>query len=113
MSAQGLAQLRGASITFSINAPTSYDATTDRGTGTTATDVPGHAIETEPDWARYESLKLTRESARELMFVPSTAGQVPREDMSCSWGGTTYTVRAVKAITQNGTALRARVLIGI
>lgn len=112
MSVAGFVRHRGAAVTFTVEQPGSYDATTDTYSSPTTSTVAGYAVRAAGDPERYKALELIESENPTLEFVPTTAGELPPLNATVSWGGTSYVVRDVDPVAENGTATRARVIIG-
>jgi hypothetical protein len=101
----------GASVTFTLTIPGTYDAATDTWTGGSTSTVTGDAIRTRGNPERYKALELIESESPALLFTPDTYGDLPALNSTVSWNSTTYTVRDVDPIAPDGTAIAARVIV--
>lgn len=101
----------GADVTFTLTTPGTYDATTDTYSAGSTASIAGNAVRTAGDPQQYADLGLSLEEAPTLFFTPTTYGQLPAPTYQVTWGGLSYTVRAVRPIAPSGTAIAARVVV--
>lgn len=100
----------GASITFTDVTQGSYDPETDTATPSTAT-VTGSAVRVQGDPQMYEALGLVEAEPATLLFAPTTYGDTPALGSTCTWGSSTFTVRAVNPVAPDGSAIIAKVVV--
>lgn len=101
----------GASVTFTHTSPGAYDDATDTYSTPTTSTVTGSAVQVAGDPDAYDRLSLIRSVAPSLFFTPDTLGALPAPGDSASWGSDTYVVKDVQALSPNGTAIAATVVI--
>lgn len=99
----------GAAVTFSYSTVT-YTPATDAQTTTSAT-VTGYAMQVKGEPRQYQALELIESEAPTLLFAPTTYGSLPPLRSTLTWGGETYSVRAVSPLAPDGTAILARVVV--
>ena len=104
----------GAPVTFSfLHGDGTYAADIDYETTAPAESVSGSAIRVKEATSIRTSVPET-ERVRDvvtLLFVPSTLGQEPRQDMLVTWGGQVYAVKAVDPVAPDGSSLLMRVQV--
>lgn len=103
----------GASVTFTLTTPGTYDAATDTHSSPTTSTVTGSAIKVSGRPKKYEALGLRESEAPTLLFAPTTYGQLPALGASVAWGSATYTVRDVDSVAIDGTAIIAYVVVAV
>jgi hypothetical protein len=101
----------GASVTFTLATPGTYDATTDTYSAPSTASVAGAAIRVAGDPKQYRALALVEEEAPTLFFTPTVFGQLPAPGYSVTWSGLTFVTRAVRPIAPDGTAIAARIVV--
>ena len=100
----------GAPVSFAFTSPGTEQTDGTFSSGTTTT-VNGQATEEGGDAEEYRRLSLAPSAAPRLFFVPTTEGDTPAVGASCTWGGTAYIARSVKAYRPAGLTLFAYVII--
>lgn len=105
------AQKTGAAVTFTLQSPGTYTATTDTYASPSSSTVTGTAERVTGDPERYKALELIESEAPTLEFVPDTYGDVPPQGATVSFGGVTWTVRDVQPVAPDGSAVSARVVV--
>lgn len=105
--------LWAASVTFTLQSPGTYDATTDTWSSGSAATVVGKAYRVTGDPKVYAGLELIEADAPTLLFRPTTYAQVPALNSTCSWNSTTYTVKHVSVVSPDGSAILARVVVAV
>lgn len=95
----------GAAITWSITTPGTYDETTDTYTTPVTTSCAGSAIEVDGDPNEYRDLELIQSNPVTLFFTPTTYGDMPSLGMTGTWGGVARTVKKVRRLSPDGTAI--------
>ena len=101
----------GAAVSFTLSNPGVYDAVTDTYSGATTTTVAGYAVAIEADPVLYRALELISAEAKTLLFGLTTAGSLPTLNMAVTWGGVAFTVKHVKALDPDGTAILGEVTV--
>lgn len=101
----------GATVTFTLSSPGTYDAATDTYTSAVTTYVSGAAIRVAGNPLAYQALELIQSEAPTLLFTPTTYGSLPALQSAVTWGGATYTVRSVDPLAPDGTAILARIVV--
>jgi hypothetical protein len=101
---------KGASASFSLTTPGTYDAATDTFTTPTTATVAGQAVAIKGDPERYLGLGLVLQNAITLLFAPTTYGSIPLPGYSVTWNSTVYTAREVEPIAPDGSTIAARVV---
>jgi len=99
----------GQAVTFASTTMV-YDAANDTSTSST-TSVAGYAMEVGGDPKQYERLSLKEEDTLTLLFAATTYGQLPALGSQVTWASKIYTVRHVKKVAPDGTAIIARVVV--
>lgn len=93
----------GAPVTFTLSTST-YDAATDTTTVTEST-AAGQAVRLPGDRKRYEALNLRETDAITLLVGLSTYGANVALGARFTFGGQTWTVRAVDPLQPDGTTI--------
>lgn len=101
----------GASVTFSLTTPGTYDSATDTWSSPSTLTVTGSAVQIAGDPDTYDRLKLIRSIAPSLFFTPDTLGDLPAPGYKAAWASDNYVVRDVQPLAPNGTAVAATVVI--
>lgn len=104
-----------APITFTKTKAGTVDAATNRGGAPVTRTWPGYAVEEDAQPKRYasvlESLNMKATEIRSVFFIPTTAADLPELDATCTWGLREWTVRSVDAVSPDGNAIGASVVI--
>jgi hypothetical protein len=98
-------------VTFTLVTPGTHDPSTGTWSAPTSTAMTGAAIQIADDGKMYAALGLTVIQAVTLLFAPDTEGDMPSLDAQVLWGADLYTVKAVKPLRPNGTAILSRVVV--
>lgn len=98
----------GTAVDFTPITLGTKDPTTETyGAPAAADPISGYAVDAGE--GGYEQLDLPSELKSVvdlvLLFAPSTRGEVPALNATCSWGGVTRTVKARKSIAPDGSAI--------
>jgi hypothetical protein len=100
----------GMAVTFTARTVTTNPTTGE--TTVSQTTVAGYALQVRPeenDAARYQAAGLVLSDMLTLLFAPSTYGALPSAGSTCTLGSSTYTVRDVRPLAPDGTAILSRV----
>lgn len=111
--ASALADIRaaGTDVTFTLTTPGTHSESTGTFSTPTTADVTGSALEVAGDPRQYAELGLTSHQSATLLFAPDTYGDTPSLNAQVLWGSDLYTVKAVKPLRPDGTAILARVVV--
>jgi hypothetical protein len=101
----------GAAVTFTTDRPGSYNPATDVWTAGTAGSVTGYAMQVDGDPREYERLGLVQSEAPTLLFTAETYGEQPGLGDRVAWGGGAFTVRSVRPLAPDGTAILSYVVV--
>lgn len=99
---------KGSPVTFTIATP-SYDAATDTATVTEST-AAGQVVRLPGDRKRYEALNLRETDAITLLVALATYGANVTLGSRFTYGGQTWTVRAVDPLQPDGTTILSTVV---
>ena len=101
----------GASVTFTTISAGTYTESTDTFSGGSTATVSGSAIEVKGDPVRYANLGLVQLEPHTLLFAASTYGNDVALGATVTWNSAVFTVKAVDAVSPDGTPIIARVVV--
>jgi hypothetical protein len=100
----------GAAVTFTVRNPGVPDPLTGLLTGGSSSSVAGQGLQLPGNQERYRDLELIGRDAITLLFAATTYGEKPAIGSTFTFGGDTWTVKAVDPFMPDGTALIMNVI---
>lgn len=98
-------------VTFTRSTPGTSDPSSGTTSGPSESTIVGTAVGVPGDLDQYDKLGLIHTSARTLVFVPDTAGELPQAGDSIVWVGEPWSVQSADPTQPGGVTLAARVVI--